>query len=125
MKRYFCLLFVASAAVLPGADATVPAYRIETVAGSSNIGDGGPASAAQIGSIQGIAVDRIGNLYLSDTDHKRVRKVSTAGTITTVAGTGDAGFGGDGGPPATAPIPAPTKPNRPVGSTRLTGLPST
>jgi hypothetical protein len=38
------------------------------------MGDGGPATAAQIGSIQGIAADRWGNLYLSDTDHHRVRE---------------------------------------------------
>src|ERR1700681_220738 len=67
-----------------------PAYRIETVAGSANMGDGGPALAAQVGAIQGVAVDRLGNIYLSDTDHSRVRRVSVSGAITTVAGTGDA-----------------------------------
>ena len=71
-------------------------YHVETVAGSSRIGDGGPPLAAQFSNIQGIAVDRLGNLYLSDTDNHRVRKVS-GGVIATIAGTGVAGFSGDGG----------------------------
>jgi uncharacterized protein (TIGR03437 family) len=78
------------------ADSGGPAYRIETVAGSSLNGDGGAATAAQIGAIQGVALDWQGNLYLSDTDHNRVRKVDSSGTITTVAGTGTAGCSGDG-----------------------------
>src|SRR5215469_447027 len=76
----------------------LPAYRIDTVAGSSDVGDGGPARTAEFGNIEGVACDRSGNLYLSDTDSHRVRKISTAGIVTTVAGTGSAGFGGDGGP---------------------------
>jgi uncharacterized protein (TIGR03437 family) len=71
------------------------------------MGDGGPATAAQIGSIQGIAADRWGNLYLSDTDHHRVRKIDTTGVITTVAGTGAAGFSGDGGPATSAQLNLP------------------
>jgi uncharacterized protein (TIGR03437 family) len=83
--------------------ADVPrSYRVETVAGSSRIGDGGPAAAAQIGYIQGIALDRFGNLYIAETDRHRVRKVDGSGVITTVAGTGVAGFGGDGGPAGAA-----------------------
>jgi DNA-binding beta-propeller fold protein YncE len=77
------------------------------VAGSGSLGDGGPATAAQIGSLQGIAADRWGNLYLSDTDHNRIRKIDTTGTITTVAGTGVAGFSGDGGPATSAQLNLP------------------
>ena len=77
-------------------------YRIETVAGSSSLGDGSAATAAQIGVIQGVAADRWGNLYLSDTDHHRIRKVAPNGLISTYAGTGIAGFGGDGGPASSA-----------------------
>jgi len=87
--------------------ASVPAYTIETVAGSSFLGDGGPATSAQIGPIQGVAVDVKGNLYLSDTDHNTVRKVDTKGTITTVAGTGAAGFSGDGGAATSAQLNLP------------------
>jgi uncharacterized protein (TIGR03437 family) len=90
-----------------GGDSSRAIYRIETVAGSSLIGDGGPATAAQIGSIQGLAVDRSGNLYLSDTDHHRVRKINAAGIISTLAGTGTAGFSGDGGPAASAQLNLP------------------
>jgi uncharacterized protein (TIGR03437 family) len=97
MKRYSCVLaFAIFSPQARGADAARVPYHVETVAGSSLIGDGGPALAAQFSNIQGIAVDRLGNLYLSDTDHHRIRKVS-GGTVTTIAGTGVAGFSGDGG----------------------------
>ncbi len=108
MKRSWCFLMVlAWTQPVPGVADGPVAYRIETVAGSAAIGDGGPASMAQIGAIQGIALDRYGNLYLSDTDHHRVRKVSPAGVITTIAGTGSAGFAGDGGPAAAAQLNLP------------------
>jgi uncharacterized protein (TIGR03437 family) len=79
-------------------------YHIETVAGSGRTGDGGPATAAQLSSIQGVAADRLGNVYVSDTDNQRVRKISSAGVITTLAGTGTAGFSGDGGPAIAAQL---------------------
>ena len=82
-------------------------YRIETVAGNPDLGDGGPALAAEIGNIQGLALDRAGNLYLSDTEHHRVRRVGSDGVITTVAGTGLPGFSGDGGPASRAQLNLP------------------
>jgi len=82
-------------------------YAIETVAGTLNTGDGGPATSALLGNIQGVAVDRSGNLYIADTDNHRVRKIDTSGVITLVAGTGTAGFGGDGGPAAKASLNLP------------------
>ncbi len=99
MKPYLCTLlcigmFVVGAP-LTRAAAPRTLYRIETVAGSAVIGDGGPATAAQISNIQGIAADRFGNLYLSDTDNQRVRKISNTGIVTTLAGTGTPGFSGD------------------------------
>jgi uncharacterized protein (TIGR03437 family) len=72
---------------------------ISTVAGTGVLGfsgDGGPGASAQIRGANGMAVDRFGNLYFADTSNQRVRKVDTAGIITTVAG-GIAGFSGDGG----------------------------
>jgi uncharacterized protein (TIGR03437 family) len=108
MKRYVCLLLALVWTPAAWGAAVAPAtYRIETVAGSANMGDGGPAIAAQISTIQGIAVDRWGNLYLSDTDNHRVRKISTSGVITTIAGTGVAGFSGDGGPATAAQLNLP------------------
>jgi sugar lactone lactonase YvrE len=92
---------------LVAADAPRPLYRIETVAGSANLGDGGPATAAQFGAIQGIALDRWGNLYVADTDRHRVRKINTAGIVSTLAGTGVPGFSGDGAPAPAAQLNLP------------------
>lgn len=58
-------------------------------------GDGGPTAKAKLNQPFDVALDRAGNLYLSDTFNHRIRKVE-AGTITTVAGNGRKGFGGDG-----------------------------
>ncbi len=55
-------------------------------------GDGGAAIAAKLNHPEGIALDRAGNLYIADTDNYRIRKVSKAGIITTVAGTGSKGL---------------------------------
>lgn len=60
-------------------------------------GDGGPAVSAKLSWVDYIAVDRGGNLYLSDWTNNRVRKVTPNGTIQTIAGTGALGNSGDGG----------------------------
>ncbi len=83
---------------------------IGTVAGTGIrgfSGDGGLATAAQIASPNGLAVDARGALYISDTGNDRVRKVEGA-TIATIAGTGTSGFSGDGGAAASAQIASPT-----------------
>ena len=72
-------------------------------------GDGGAATAANLANPSGVAVDGTGNLYIADALNQRIRKVSTNGIITTVAGTGTAGFGGDGGAATAANL------NNPVG----------
>ena len=59
--------------------------------------DGIPALSATLNQPEGLAFDTAGNLYVADSGHNRVRKISTGGTITTVAGNGVPGFGGDGG----------------------------
>jgi uncharacterized protein (TIGR03437 family) len=74
-------------------------------------GDGGPALLATLGSVQALALDASGNLYIADSQYKdgevvesRIRRVTPAGTITTYAGAGPVGFDGDGGPATSAKI---------------------
>ena len=81
---------------------------ITTVAGGgSSLGDGGPAVAAQLFSPEGVALDGAGNLYIADSRSHRIRKVDSAGVISTVAGAGTYGFGGDGGPAVAAQLDTP------------------
>src|SRR5262249_25168048 len=67
----------------------------------------GPATNATMNAPSGIALDSAGNVYIADTNNHRVRKVSPAGVISGVAGTGVEGFGGDGGPAVGAPLDTP------------------
>jgi len=87
---------------------------IDTIAGNGTAGysgDGGPATAAMIKNPGGVAVDSTGNIYIADFNNSRIRKVNTSGIITTVAGTGTAGYSGDGGAATAAML------NRPVSVT--------
>ncbi|MEU1289864.1 RICIN domain-containing protein [Kitasatospora sp. NPDC005856] len=84
---------------------------ISTVAGTGAAGfggDGGPADKAQLNRPHGLALDAAGTLYIADSLNHRVRKVAADGTISTLAGTGAAGFGGDGGPADKAQLNVPT-----------------
>jgi trimeric autotransporter adhesin len=91
---------------------------IRTVVGacdsSAYSGDGGPAAKAQIGAPWGLAFDAAGNLYISDAVPgedgvvaTHIRKVTPDGIISTIAGTGDVGFAGDGGPALNAQLSSP------------------
>lgn len=92
-------------AIYFGAALTVYRYdptlgTITAVAGNGTFGysgDGGPATSAQIESAASLALDAAGNLYIADCTDNRIRKVTTTGTISTVAGNGVAGYSGDGG----------------------------
>jgi sugar lactone lactonase YvrE len=88
-----------------------PAGIITTIAGVGTFGfsgDGGPALEAQMrGAGRGIAVDAAGNVYFADTRNARIRKIDTDGIITTIAGTGEHGFSGDGGPALEAQLSNP------------------
>jgi uncharacterized protein (TIGR03437 family) len=82
-------------------------YQISTLAGSDWIGDNGAATLAILTQAEGIAADSAGNLYLADSAQNRIRKITRAGVITTFAGTGIAGFSGDGGPAVSAQFNSP------------------
>jgi sugar lactone lactonase YvrE len=83
-----------------------PTGLINTVAGGGpgGLGDGGPATSAQLAFPIGVAVRPDGSFLIADNDNHRIREVSTSGVITTVAGTGTPGFGGDNGPATSAQI---------------------
>lgn len=92
MKKYlliFSLAFIFS----------VNAQTITTIAGTGTCGfsgNGGLATNAQVNYTKGVTYDNFGNVYFSDTYNNVVRKITTSGTITTVAGTGVQGYSGDG-----------------------------
>jgi trimeric autotransporter adhesin len=84
-----------------------PDGTITTVVGTGEAGfsgDGGPAAKAQLQFPAAVAVDWEGNLYISDSNNHRIRKVDKGGTITTFAGTGKKGYSGDGGPATSAKL---------------------
>ena len=84
---------------------------ISTIAGtgfSGYNGDNQAATNAQIYGPNGIVVDSLGNVYFSDSNNNRIRRISTGGIISTIAGTGTAGFSGDGGFATAALLSDPT-----------------
>jgi len=83
---------------------------IVTIAGNGKAGfsgDGGPASLSMLNTPYGIAIDKYENIYIADSANNRVRKISTDGIITTIAGTGVVGLSGDGGPALLAQFDSP------------------
>lgn len=95
-----------------------PQGSISTYAGNGfpgYRGDNGPATRAQLSSPTGLALDALGNLYIADSGNNVIRRVSTSGVITTVAGNvaadqasgGLGGFSGDGGPATSARLNSP------------------
>ena len=83
------------------ARANAAEWRIDTIAGGA-VGDNGPAIEARLDAPKKVAVDAAGNLYIADRSNHRIRRVDPSGTITTIAGTGESGFSGDGGPAVAA-----------------------
>jgi len=90
----------------------IAAGQITTVAGNGTqgfAGDGGAAASAELNEPAGIAVSADGRIFIADTNNQRIRVVGANGGISTFAGTGVAGIGGDGGPASAAQL------NRPAG----------
>ncbi|TEB05929.1 Chitinase A1 precursor [Pelotomaculum schinkii] len=105
------LCFLVAAGSIPAFAAGNTVDVVSTVAGTGingYAGDGGPAVSAQISSVYGLAVDSAGNIYIPDQYNHRVRKIDTDGNISTVAGTGNSGYSGDGGSALNADLKAPT-----------------
>jgi uncharacterized protein (TIGR03437 family) len=89
---------------------TVSTGALTNFAGNGNFGfsgDGAQAIFASLEDPQGVAVDASGNVYIADTINNRIRKVTTDGVITTIAGTGRTGYSGDGGPATSAQLSGP------------------
>jgi uncharacterized protein (TIGR03437 family) len=87
-----------------------PQGQLVVVAGNSIqglSGDGGIATSASLNTPNRIAVDPAGNLFITDTNNHRIRKITPSGIITTVAGNGSPGFSGDGGAATAAALDLP------------------
>jgi uncharacterized protein YjdB/sugar lactone lactonase YvrE len=92
--------------VIAGVD-TSSALKIYTIAGTGVAGFSGDDSLAvnaKINEPNYLTKDAVGNIYFSDYNNRRVRKISTEGIITTIAGNGTSGSGGDGGPATAAQL---------------------
>jgi len=111
MKTKESLWTFALAMLLASGPTNASGRIINTVAGNGTAGfsgDGEAATAAALGNNPwSVAADTAGNLYVVDTGNHRIRKVDMNGVITTVAGNGIAGFGGDGGPATAANLDGP------------------
>ena len=104
MRYYFYLILLICCFAIK-----VHGQIITTIAGNGSAGyngDGGPALAAEFKDPASITIDTFGNIYIDDWANARIRKLSTNGIITTVAGNGTVGYSGDGGPATAAQISA-------------------
>jgi hypothetical protein len=111
MKKYTILSFLLFGSVLSS-----NAQYISTVAGNgvgagtgsgTYAGDGGVATAAGLFGLTSVAFDGAGNIYIADKNNNVIRKVNTLGVISTIAGTGVAGYSGDGGAAISARLNQP------------------
>jgi trimeric autotransporter adhesin len=90
-----------------GTSAAQSTYLVQTLAGSDDVLDGGPALSALFAHIEGVATDAQGNVFIADADGHRIRRITPGGIVSTIAGTGHAGYSGDGGPAITAQLNTP------------------
>ncbi len=116
-QRVAALLFLANFFSGPSAFAQAPVISlspggtIHTVAGTGQAafsGDNAAATSATLALPFGMTADGSGNIFIADTNNHRVRRIDTSGNITTVAGNGQQGFTGDGGPATSAALNQPS-----------------
>ncbi len=84
---------------------------VSTIAGTGQAGDqgdGGPATSAELNGPQSLAIDSGGDVFIANSLNNRVQEVTAAGTMTTIAGTGESGYSGDGGLASQAKLDNPT-----------------
>ncbi len=101
------VLVLCAVGLTTGVQAASMIRRFAGTGGAGFSGDGGAAVQAQLNDPTGIARGPDDALYVCDTANHRVRKISPDGTITTVAGTGEPGWSGDGGPATAAKLHEP------------------
>ncbi|MBI4907925.1 MAG: hypothetical protein HY820_30145 [Acidobacteria bacterium] len=104
MQKLIVLILTASFAF---SAPTGSIYSIDTIAGVDPSRDFGIALNTILEDAQGVAADPNGNLFIADTSRHRILRVSAAGVLSVVAGTGQAGFSGDNGPAETATLNQP------------------
>ena len=109
--RATILVVAAAFALAVAAPPATAVPVIQTIAGTGIpagfSGDGGPATSAQLNGPRGVAALPGGGFLIADTDNQRIRRVSAQGAITTVAGNGTSGSGGDNGPATSAQLDSP------------------
>lgn len=93
--------------LLTGLASAAPTHDMRSIAGSDWVGDGGPALNALLLQAEGIATGSDGTIYIADAQQHRIRAIAPNGIIRTIAGTGRAGYSGDGGPATEARLSAP------------------
>lgn len=111
MRKLVLAALAATLCVVPAAQAAPPPHLLFDLAGtgvSGFSGDGGPAGLAQLHGPRGVAIDANGRVAVADSNNHRIRFVGPDGLIITGAGTGVAGFAGDGGPATAAQLNAPS-----------------
>ena len=100
-------LIVAAAVLLTSLAGAARADKLVLVGGTGDGGDGGPATKAKLVAPFAVGSDAAGNLYLSEYEGQRIRKIAPDGIISTIAGNGTKGFAGDGGPATASQISGP------------------
>ena len=106
---YFADSYNAVIRRIDGRSLVITPFAGDTALGTGFAGDGGPATAAQLNAPAGVAIAPDGAVIVADAQNHRIRRIDgRTGLITTVAGSGEAGYGGDGGPAVEAALHQPS-----------------